>query len=535
MIGRFFSALEEVPMDLKNWFLAFLGITFVRTFLENFSSKTHESIITSDFPTLVHYISFYLVTILAVSSIVFYFTKKSILVISKVALFGLMCTWIPPVVDFVLSKGTGSQIAYLFAPLTGLVKNFFLFFGAHELPGVTVGIRIELVIVLLVVCLYVWQSTRSVLRSLCATISVYVIIFILLAAPSFVALGSSQIWIYFVALTHHSFLEQNFFHPTIAFTSPTRTVEMYFNGVMSQLIFLATVVLTVHFAYIWNWQKTKAIIANSRPERVLHYMLMILLGMFLAYERGGDFVVIEGWLNSTSILILFFSFYCAWMFAVGTNDLVDLASDRISNRTRPLVTGLLLDSDARASNYIFITFAFWGAYISGHYVLFMVTTFTALYYVYSVPPLHLKRFALLNSFIISLVALTAVLAGFYMISPDPRIDAFPSGLVALIVLVYTLLANVKDIKDVEGDRAVGVYTIPVLLGIKRGKQAISFMVVLALALIPLFTGFPELWYTFVPFSMGAYLLINRTPFIEKHLFYLYFSYAIASVLAVIVF
>ena len=515
-------------MGFREWSLSLLGIIFVRTFLENFSGRSRDTVFSTDVQTIIHYAVSYFFIIFVVLLITHFFSKKDIISVSRVVLFGALIMCLPPLVDLVVTMGGSVKIAYLFTSSELLFSNFLTFL-AIGLPGISIGIRIEFLVILALIFVYVHLYSRSIFRSCAAVASTYVAFFVFYAMPNFFAIDTTYEWI---SSVKNSLVGQNFFHPAITFVSVERYFEMYFNVVMSQIFYLSMIPLSFIFVSRWNPLKLRAILANSRFERVLHYFAMIAIGMAIAYYYGLITVTLD-WFTATSIFILFFSFYAAWMYAIGKNDIVDLVSDKISNPNRPMVTGALTIEDMETSSLIFLVFALLGGYLVGHYALYMVVTFIALSYVYSVPPLQLKRFVIINSFIISLAALSAALAGFFTMSSNPHINALPLQWVVLIVVAYTLLANIKDIKDIKGDAAVGVYTVPVLCGLQRGKQIIAGMSVVALAMVPLISGISTLWYPFLPFAMASWYLLTRVNFKEKDLFTLYFMYLLVCSFCVV--
>ncbi len=521
MIGRIINRLEQTPMTFSGWCAAFLGIAIIRTFLENASGRSAQDIATTDVQTLVHYVLFYIPAILVIVLTVWFFTKRDILLVSRVALFGFLVVLIPPVLDLIISGGAGYRIAYLLVFPAGLFSNFITLFGDHVLPGITPGIRIEICLIVAATFLYIYTRRKSIVYALLGSTTVYSLIFVLLALPSVLNMADQYVWLLSIK---NSLIGHQYFHPSVAFVSESRTFEMYFNVVISQVLYVWGVVCFAAFAYIWNPKKIKAIFKNSRPERVFHYLLMLTLGIGIAASLGFIALPFSVWNDYLTLGLLALSFYFAWMFAVGCNDIADLTSDTISNSTRPLVTGILTVTDVRQANAVFLGLAVLGGYLTGHYALFMVLVFTAVYYVYSVPPLQLKRFVGINAFLISLATLSAVLAGYYTVSVDPRVGSFPKEWGLLIILAYTLIANVKDIKDSEGDSAVGVYTIPVLLGPRRGKQVIAVLAIVMLASVPVILGAPTLWLPFVPFAIATYYVMNKEIFVERHLFYMYFLY-----------
>ena len=402
-----------------------------------------------------------------------------------------------------------------------MLERYLTFFGPVVLPGISIGIRVEVVAIMALMGMYVFLKTRSTARSVISVFLTYTTLFMLLSFPAFIGVDTDITWLIEV---ERSLFGQHFFHPEHTFTTLVRAYEMYFNGVASCTFFIIVIVAGGYVASRWNRVKVRAILMNSRPERILYYMVALGIGVTLAHRDGATISHFTSWLDWVNIVLLVIAYITAWLFAVGVNDIVDYESDKISNPRRPLVTGTLTIEEMRSANLVFLLLSLTAGYLAGQYALFMVVAFTTLYYMYSVPPLHLKRFALVNPFIIALATLSAVYAGFYTVSIDQSLATFPREWITIILVCFTFIANVKDIKDVDGDRAVGVYTLPVIFGAEQGKHIIGGLVAMALVLFAYIMGISILIYLTIPVACIAYYLIVRATFRESHLFVLYFFY-----------
>ncbi len=117
--------------------------------------------------------------------------------------------------------------------------------------------------------------------------------------------------------------------------------------------------------------------------------------------------------------------------------------------------------------------------------------------------------------------------GFFMTAGTERLNAFPLKYSFGILVIFFLVENVKNIKDIEGDKKEGVRTIPVIFGEKKGKLIIGFCLFLASLLIPFIFYFNL--YTFllaIFFGLILFFLTNRKNFQEKYIFLTYFIYVI---------
>lgn len=267
-----------------------------------------------------------------------------------------------------------------------------------------------------------------------------------------------------------------------------------------------------------------ATLRNSRPERVMHYFGMAALGVIAAELN----VATAGRVDVPGCLALMLAIYCAWMFAVGVNDIVDIAIDEVSNPDRPLIKGEMTRSAMSELNVFFLTLSLVAAFVAGEACFLLICAFTAAYYIYSAPPLMLKRAPVLATFLISLACLSSALAGYSLASQGGRLAGFPPRLALLIVAGFTFAGTLKDIKDIDGDRAAGIATIPVLLGERRGKVAVGLLTAVCLWSVPLILDLPLLAVTSIPAGVACYVLITRRSYSERPVFVVYLIYLAAS-------
>jgi len=228
---------------------------------------------------------------------------------------------------------------------------------------------------------------------------------------------------------------------------------------------------------VWLFQVRKevtiALLRNIRPERFAHFLVVALLGGLMALEEGSqiNWTILDFITVSVAVLTIAF----AWAFAVITNDIVDEPIDSISNTGRPLIIGTITLQTMRDAAFISGTMAFIGALSLGSYATFWILLFSATYYIYSVPPLRMKRIPMLASALIGIATLAIMLLGFFLASENQKIAAFPGSIAVLVVLFMTLVANARDLKDIDGDAAAGIWTIPTLLGGRCSRIVIGAM------------------------------------------------------------
>jgi 4-hydroxybenzoate polyprenyltransferase len=539
MFSKFIERIEEMNISFREGVFGFLGILCIRFFLENFSNPTPSFPAAPDIITLLHYALFYIAVFLSLALVLRIFIPD-IGKISKVLLFGFPVIWLSPIIDLIRSRGAGSLMAYIFATASSLPKSFLEMGGSSFFGGVTFGIKTELVIILIGILVYGIAKTKSILKPVLAVLCAYCVIFFWLALPSFIALlfapfsGGIAFSPQYFLISHFAAGQsvQNFIRPTVqlSYSYATGTV---FNIGISYFYYLLDFLLFIGWMLAYRPNIVRAFLKNARPMRIGHYFLMILIGILAAIKLENA-PVLAGWIDGIALLVLFLSYFCAWLFAVGVNDIADTAIDRISNKERPLVTEEISKADMQNGNLFFFSWSLIGGYLGGYWTLFVMLIFTAAYYIYSAPPLRFKRIPIVATFLISLACLSATMAGFYFASPDKLVSRFPLSLLLAIVVCFTLGANIKDIKDIEGDRAADIPTIPVIFGEKAGKLIIGGLLVFSFFAVPaIFVSKILFLPAFIAAVLG-YIFVVAEPYKEWRIFALYFAFiAIAAAVLMI--
>jgi len=525
MIEKIKNIFESTKVDPVQWVIAFSGILMVRFFLEALSSPSSSGIIASDAPTLLHYYLFFISVALALMLLLQHALPTWKKVIPSMTLFALIIILIPPIIDWIVSGGKGFSMAYIFQSPFGLFLSLFTFFGTSFYSGITVGIRIELVLMLIGVGWFIYHVSKSLKKTLFTVVALYLIMFVSVSLPSiFYTItwvfgdnsGNSVLFLQ-NSVTHSQSLVNNI-HGTLRYESFQRLFEIGFDFLMGRAWFIITTILALVW-FLSNFkQKTLAILKNSRPERIGHYLFLVILGIFVAYHQT---TFLLNWNDLLSLLTLLLAFYFSWMFAVCTNDIYDLEIDQISNSDRPLLDGTMNVQDMKSAAFIFLILSLVSAYLAGYYAFFCILAFTALYYIYSVPPLRLKRIPFLSVFTIGFCSLSAILAGYFIFSSTKIVSAFPAGLIAGIVIMFSLLPQIKDIKDIEGDKKAGIMTVPTLFGPIWGPRVIGGLAGLAYMIAPFVANNMFVFIGALPAGVITYWIATKKPYTECPIFIVY--------------
>ncbi|MFZ5807190.1 MAG: UbiA family prenyltransferase [Verrucomicrobiota bacterium] len=510
MISKIIDRVEKTPMTFGHWLAGVTGVLFIRFLLEILSSPPAYVEAYSADRLVHHYLGFVAIAV-AFALCGMIFSPRRPVFLGKFIVWGIAITWLPPIFDWITTGGAGSDIEYILTTPDQLPLYYISFFGPLEKAGITLGMRLEILIVLLALSVYVYHQTKSAIKAVFTAWVGYTITFCFFALPSLC------LWTTFTLLP--------------AFAIPLHMVDdfsaKFIALILSYIYFFIIFFMGILWFYLYNPQKCLAALKNSRIERVAHYALMAILGAVLAIQLA-QLPLADLLLSLLSSSALFLMLYFAWMFSVGVNDMTDIVSDKISNPSRPLSSQILSESDMRSLNIFFLTGALLGGYMIGRYTFFAIMVFIAAYYIYSAPPLRLKRIPILASFLISIASLAAFMAGFFTFNPVDRIEQIPMPWILLILVTFTLASHIRDIKDYEGDLQTGLKTLPVIFGLQRGKIIIAALVAVSFLLVPIILQNHMLWMTSIPCSLMGYALVTRQRYAEWQVFILYFIYAAVS-------
>jgi 4-hydroxybenzoate polyprenyltransferase len=538
MIKKVLEIIESQEITIAGWIYSFVGILFVRFALESISSPSSSGIIPSDPYTLVHY-GLYFLAVTLITILIYGFYTKEYLNSSKIILFGLPLIWLAPVIDIFVSGGTGYRMSYIFDSSYMLLLDFITFFGPNLTKGATIGIRLGIALSFLGIGYLIWLKTKKISKSLLGVLTIYVFVFILatlpgiiymVVNPSAVSVESSEIVSFFEKNILRSTISHNTLREGFLSVSTSRFLELSFDKLMSQILFIISIISGL--VLFWKTRKEKfvATFKNARPERINFYTASLFCGIAFAYiNRAGNVPVV---IDIFGIICIFVAWAALWMHAVHLNDIYDVDIDKISNTDRPLINNSLSTKEMGDIGKMWLAVALVGSWCAGFYPFFMALVYIACSYVYSAPPLRLRRLPLVPSFLIGVACLATVLSGYFFISTNKEIQSFPIFLSIGIVIMVTLAINFKDIKDIEGDRANGILTIPNIFP-RYGIRIVAILFAISILLVPFFLSFYLLYIISIPCAVIGYKLITRKPYVEKYIFILRFFFLLGIGLAYI--
>jgi 4-hydroxybenzoate polyprenyltransferase len=230
----------------------------------------------------------------------------------------------------------------------------------------------------------------------------------------------------------------------------------------------------------------KLYVELARPFTLLPPALGVLSGAVTAWGAGHTKAPITGELL---LPVLWGTLMAAVLNAANNavNQIYDLDIDRVNKPKRPLPSGRL--SIASAGRFTVVTFALawllaWLADPIGRHECFVIVVFTTfLCWIYSAPPLWTKRRGMLANITIAIPrGVLLKVAGWSTVKTVIGLEPWFIGSIFGLFLLGA--ASTKDFADIEGDRAGGCQTLPILYGVKRAAWMIAPFFVLPFFLIP---------------------------------------------------
>ena len=168
----------------------------------------------------------------------------------------------------------------------------------------------------------------------------------------------------------------------------------------------------------------------------------------------------------------------------GLNQIHDLTNDRVNKPGRPIPSGRM--SLREAGWFSVVTFAL-ALILAGlvNWQCFLLALVAAIFtWAYSAPPLRTKRLGLLANVTIAIPrGVLLKVAGWSTVKSAIGVEPWFIGSIFGLFLLGA--ATTKDYSDIEGDRADGCRTLPIVYGLATSAWMISPSFVLPFLLLPL--------------------------------------------------
>ena len=260
----------------------------------------------------------------------------------------------------------------------------------------------------------------------------------------------------------------------------------------------------------------------ARPFTLLMPMLGMFSGAATAWGAHHDKPPVTGAL----LLPVALGVIMAGVFNAANNainQIYDLPIDRVNKPKRPLPSGALTVGQAwvfTGAAYLLTWVLAWLTAPGGRHECFVIVAVATVFtWIYSAPPLRTKRHGIWANVTIAIPrGLLLKVAGWSAVKTI--LDWEPWFIGGIFGLFLLGASSTKDFADIEGDKADGCKTWPILYGVKRAAWMITPFFIVPFALIPLgthlgiLTGNRALLYLLGPLlvlygSYVSYLMVRK--------------------------
>jgi hypothetical protein len=279
--------IEDYPLPLKRYLLLFIAILSLRLCLEFFAN--HRLFQSDD---VMHIGLWFLFIVQAFMVQLHLFSNVKVEQIVKLVVCCFSIALTAPLIDLVVSQGKFSKMNYLSVnSFSDIAWSYITIGGASLSRGATLGIRIEIVLLVIASFNYVYLKTGNIWRALAGTLSIYTILFLSGAIPYFLGKinttfnltygehdQSSSYLLFTLDIILFLFLAYRFNRKMIPF-------KWSFPIVFKMVCSLGLVIFGAYLArtsYTTNW--------NLDPTTLYYFpLLVIVLLLLFAYENYGKF------------------------------------------------------------------------------------------------------------------------------------------------------------------------------------------------------------------------------------------------------
>lgn len=275
--------LEQNTLPLHRYLLLFMAILSIRLCLEFFANQRLFRL-----EDALHISLWFAFIVLAFMLQLHLFSKEKVENIMKLVICCFSIALTAPLIDLIVSQGKLSKMNYLsIQSSSDFLKSYLTIGGASLSRGATLGIRIEIVLLIFASFNYVYIKTASILRALIGTFSIYTVLFLSGAIPYFLSMLNASIGISYGSNDQSSiyllFTLDVLLILTLLFrhAKNNKILRFHFTTFLRLLVGILLIVLGVYFArsaYPDNWQLD--------PTTIYYFpLLLLLITVLFAYEN----------------------------------------------------------------------------------------------------------------------------------------------------------------------------------------------------------------------------------------------------------
>ncbi|MFA7319289.1 MAG: UbiA family prenyltransferase [Parcubacteria group bacterium] len=506
---RMIKHLLEKRADLLTWLSVFLSVIFLRSFVEQFLAISTPLTILETIMEFIHNLYFFSLSSLLIWLFLSFIIKVKPQKLSYLLLFSLVLVVMPSFMDMLKTQGVIYWSFYLLSSPSDLFQQYISIFGHLPSGVVYFGTKITFILTVFCAAILVWLTTKSAIRTFFATLGTYSILFFMGAFPSFFYYGYTFLTRTGRISDVHSFEIASFFG------SPKHIFGVIFPSFKYTLAYKLDYIYFIFLLCLLSWmfwlisrEKFVAVVKNLRLPQIIYHAGMFFIGMGLGFLQYGQNFRLDLF-STLSVAVLLGSICLSWMASVVVNDMNDFRIDEISNQDRPLPKKIFTLEKYSQFGLACFALAILGGLTIGLPFAVLLLVYQILAWFYSAAPYRLKRFPFLATLISSFASLCILFLGYILVSSDQTLTGLSWRIIILLMLAYTISLPIKDFKDIEGDRADGVWTVPVIFGERKGRLIVATSIFISYMLSIFFLNEMRLFFWALIFAAVTFKVVTN--------------------------
>ena len=227
-------------------------------------------------------------------------------------------------------------------------------------------------------------------------------------------------------------------------------------------------------------------LAFLRLARIDHGLMTVLAAL------TGFLAVGKEWVDVTRLVCGLVAALMAEIGVFAFNDVFNLEEDRVNAPNRPLVRGDLTLFEAKVFGVIALALAVVLSCLTNLLCCVIIALAIATSMLYNV---RLKREGFPGNLVVALNTALPFIYGAAIVERALSAKPFLYFLIAFFAMLGREV--LKGIRDVEGDRRVGIKTLAIIWGPKRAAYVSALFMCLAVAITPLLLPLATSWLSYI--------------------------------------
>lgn len=503
--------------DIFSCLSSFFCFLVLRCFCEQYVALSSPLSPQEVLVEFIHNLFFFGISFLLIWILTSHFLKMNPARLSYLFSWAFSFMLFPPLIDMLYTKGEVFWSFYLLGDIRTLFWEYVTIFGNLPSGIVYFGTKITFLVAIFLLSVLAYFKTKKIWRAVFLAVSSYSILFFMGAFPSFVTyLG------YFILKKPLSSVSEVTIVQFVGNSLKTFGVEFssfkYLFAYHLDFFYFPFLLFLLGFIF-WKISREKfvSVMKNARYPQLVYHAGLFFVGMGLGFLRYPENFQLN-FVSFFAVLTLLLSVFLAWLASVVPNDIYDVEIDRLTNPDRPLPSGKVEKEEYIQIGVLFFLLSLLGGAVLSGWFFVLLLVYQVLAWLYSSPPMRLKKFPGIATFVSALASLTVLFLGYTLLSENQSIHSLSWRIIVLLLVSYTLCLPIKDFKDIEGDGKYGVLTVPVIFGEKRGRLVVAISIFFSYILSVFLLNELKLFFWALFFGILSYLVMNSRKIKPKNIY-----------------